>query len=377
MKNKTLAVLVLLPLLASCGKVDEITAASYFADNGKSDLLFHEGYKVLQLTDIHWSVNTNTKEQSEYLTRVVKEANPDFIMFTGDSLLGGTTSLGEKLLSTIESWKIPYAVTWGNHDREGDYSPAWLSQLWSKGEYSYYNEVKDDVFGRSNYVIPLKKDDGKSAWNLYSIDSNSYPESFSGAYYDYDVIHDDQISWFKEVAKKSTDDNGGTAVPSLAFFHIPLYQWLYSYCDEVRLNREPAMGEILEESYFELAPEDIVKLYESVGLKNTDIKSWPGYKDTGFFDAGVTNGVKGFFCGHDHSNDWGDFYTDSAGSAYIGYGVKTGRELYYAHSEKRGTDMIGGSLMTLSSAGTYKVEHIFVPVDEEEPVKRFSVEVSL
>lgn len=377
MKNKPVVALLLVPLLASCGNAEQVAMAPYFARNGKDELVFHEDYKVLQLTDIHWSVNTNTKAQAAYLTRVVKAADPDFIMITGDSLLGATTSTGTLLLNTIESWKIPYAITWGNHDREGEYSPAWLSQLWSQGEYSYYNEVDDDVFGRSNYVIPLINGTSRKAvWNLYSIDSNSYPASESGLYYDYDVIHDDQVEWFKKAAAASTAENGAV-VPGLAFFHIPLYQWFYGYVDEHKNNTEPLIGEVLEESYLTVAPKEIVDLYESAGLSKEDIKVWAGYKDTGFFDAGVSNGVKGFFCGHDHSNDWGDVYSDAAGKAFIGYGVKSGTELYYAHSEKRNVDMIGGSLLTLHSDASYNIDHLFVPVDDAAPVVHVQEDVVL
>jgi Calcineurin-like phosphoesterase. len=377
MKNKPLVAQLLVPLLASCGNANQVAIARYFERNGKDELVFHEGYKVLQLTDIHWSVNTDMVAQGAYLTRVVEAADPDFIMITGDSLLGATTSTGTQLLNIIESWKVPYAVTWGNHDREGEYSPAWLTQLWSKGQYSYYNEVDDNVFGRSNYVVPLV--DGttrKAVWNLYSLDSNSYPASDSGLYYDYDVIHDDQVAWFNQAATASTTANGAV-VPGLAFFHIPLFQWFYGYVDEQKNNTEPLIGEVLETSYLSIAPEEIVDLYESAGLTKEDIKVWAGYKDTGLFDAGVANGVKGFFCGHDHSNDWGDVYTDPAGSAFIGYGVKTGTELYYSNSDKRQVDMIGGSLLTLHSDESYNIDHIFVPVDETAPVVHDTEDVVL
>ncbi|MCI1245055.1 MAG: metallophosphoesterase [Bacilli bacterium] len=377
MKHKLLVSALLVPLLASCGNAGEVAISDYFALNGHDDILWHDGFRVLQLTDIHWSVNTDAEAQAAYLSRVVKEANPDFIMITGDSMMGGTASLGEKLLETIESWKIPYATTWGNHDREGEYSPSWLSQLWSKGAHSYYNEVDDDVFGRSNYVIPLvDPSTRKAVWNLYSIDSNSYPESFSGLYYDYDVIHDDQIEWFRKAAAYSTAQNGAV-VPGIAYFHIPLYQWYYAYCDEVKNDAEPLIGEILESGSVTLSDPDIVKLYESVGKTADDIKSWTGYKDTGFFDAGVNNGVEGFFCGHDHSNDWGDVYQDDAGKAFIGYGVKSGTELYYAHSEKRGIDLIGGSLLTLKADKSYTIDHIYVSADGSAAITHEKVSVNL
>ena len=66
---------------------------------------------------------------------------------------------------------------------------------------------------------------------------------------------------------------------------------------------------------------------------------------------------------HDHSNDWGTKYTSSAGTAYVGYGVKSGKELYYAHSDKRGWDIIGGSLATLHANGKFDLTHYYVQDD--------------
>lgn len=379
MKYRTLAASLLLPLLVSCGNVKDVALAAYFDLNKKDELLFHDGYKVLQLTDIHWSINTDVKAQSEYLTRVVKAANPDFIMITGDSLLGATTSTAESLLKVIESWKVPYGTTFGNHDREGEYSPAWLSQLWSSGEHSYYNEVDDDVFGRSNYVIPLlDKTTKKPVWNIYSIDSNSYPESKNGLYYDYDVIHEDQIEWFKKAADYSASLNGNAVVPGLAYFHIPLWEYCYAYLNEVKNKTSPKIGEILETSSFATAPLALQDAFKEAGLTTDDIKFWPGYENTGFFDAAVSKGVEGFFCGHDHSNDWGDLYKGAAGTAYVGYGVKSGTELYYTTSEKRGYDIIGGSLVTIENATSknYTIEHVYVPTDSGGAVHRESVTIT-
>jgi hypothetical protein len=283
-------------------------------------------------------------------------------MITGDSLLGATASTARSLIGMVESWDVPFGVTWGNHDREGDYSPAWLSSLFANAKNSHYHELDDSVFGRSNYVISLMDQvSGKAAWNLYSIDSNSYPESFTGVYYDYDVIHDDQIEWFKKEAAFSTQENG-REVPGLAYFHIPLFQWYYAYLEDTK----GLMGEVLETGVNSLAPKDIQEQYAAIGQK---VRFWPGYKDTGFFDAGVSHNVKAFFCGHDHSNDWGTKYTDTSGTAYIGYGVKSSKELYYTHGSNtrgylRDYDIIGGSLSTLHADGTFDLTHYYVQADE-------------
>jgi 3',5'-cyclic AMP phosphodiesterase CpdA len=358
MKTHLKRALALLSLvfLCSCSAVKNPEISAYF--NSK-DLIFHPDYKVLQLTDIHWSVNTDREKQGAYLKTVVQAADPDFVMVTGDCFLGADIFVVKDLLNVFESFEKPFAITWGNHDREGDYSPRALRDAVTGAKNSYYNEVDDAVFGRSNYVISLKDSvTGKPVWNLYSIDSNSYPESQNGFTYNYDIIHDDQIEWFKQAAAYSANLNGGLTVPGLAYFHIPLWEWSYAYL------KDPTgkIGEVLESSENSTAPAELKDLYAKAGVKE-GVRFWPGYRATTFFDEGVKVGVKGFFCGHDHSNDWGTTYTSSAGTAYLGYGLKSGTELYYAHSEKRGCDIIGGSLATLHTDGTFDLTHYYVQTD--------------
>ena len=356
MERKVGRAFALLPLvfLTSCGAIKAPEISDYF---NAEDIVFHEGFKVLQLTDIHWSVNTDMAKQEAYLDAVVAASHPDFIMITGDCFLGATTSTAESLIKVMEGWNTPFAVTWGNHDREGDYSPAWLSNLFKNAQHSFYNEVDDHVFGRSNYVVSLKDTvTGKPAWNLYAIDSNSYLENSNRLYYDYDIIHDDQITWFKQAAAYSAAQNGGNAVPGLAYFHIPLWEWYDAYLE----NQQGMIGEILESTSNSLATEEIKERYAAI---HQSVRFWPGYQRTAFFDEGVKAGVKGFFCGHDHSNDWGTNFTSSAGTAYIGYGVKSGPELYYTHSDKRGFDILGGSLSTLHQDGSFDLTHYYVQLD--------------
>jgi hypothetical protein len=347
---------LLLVLLSSCG-AQTAAIGDYFDET----IPFHEGFKVLQLTDLHWSVNTDVSVQTAYSTAVVKKVNPDFIMITGDCLLGTTVETAKSFVSMVESWDVPFGVSWGNHDRQGSYSPAWLSGLFANAKNSHYRELNDSVYGRSNYVISLiDPSTGKASWNIYAIDSNSYRENSSGIYYDYDVIHDDQIAWFNQAVDYSSKKNG-KAIPGLAYFHIPLFQWSYAYLE----NQKGLMGEMLEKGTNSFPAAKLKEKFKAAGL---DMKSYPGYKDSGFFDAGVKGNIRGFFCGHDHSDDWGTKYTDAAGTAYIGYGVKGSKELYYTHgSDTRGYmrdyDIIGGSLVTLHLDSTFDLTHYYVQMD--------------
>jgi predicted MPP superfamily phosphohydrolase len=301
-----------------------------------------DSFKILQLSDIHWNFATNVKAQSTYLTKVVTEASPDMIMITGDSCLCANESIATSLYNLFDSWNIPFGVTFGNHDKQGLYSKEWVSKLAASGKNSLYNEVKDNVFGDSNYFINVKKD-GKTVWQIYSIDSNSNEIEDGSNVYDY--IHDDQVEWFKKETALAKTNNGGVTVPSLAYYHIPLWEYVTSYY----VNHSTVMGEIGEK-----ATNSVKGLTDSIGK----IAMWPGEVHSKFFEAAKEAGVKAGFCGHDHNNDWVGEYE----GIKLGYCVKSGRELYYTKTSA-GYDMTGGSLVTIKTDSTLSIEHIFVDSD--------------
>jgi hypothetical protein len=356
MNKRLFAVLPFLAVtLGSCGG-----AAPVLSDYVRSNDLFKgsSSLKILQFTDLHWSMWTDLTKESQYLSGLVKKTSPDVIMITGDSFSSANATTVDTLWSLVDSWKIPWAFVYGNHDESGTYDPAFpariaLSHSFEKGGYCLYQEVDgDNVYGDSNFVINLT-DGTKTIWQLYGIDSNSL--RFNGLYYDYDVIHKDQIYWYKDEVNLAKANNGGVVVPSLAFFHIPLWQTEYAYRlsnNESSKGTLISSGGVMTESVYSQAPLDL-----------NGTRTYPGYEDTGLFNVVETLGAtKGLFYGHDHINDFYAVYHDDTwtGAANDGvllaYGVKTGNGLYY--NEK----MIGGALITIHADGT------FVPATDYQQV---------
>lgn len=308
---------------------------------------YRSGFKILQLTDIHWNFTTDMVKQSAFLTAVVQRANPNLIMITGDSTLQANEEIADRLYNLFDSWNIPYGVSWGNHDRQGTWSPEWISKRATKGKNSLYNEIQDSVTGRSNYVINLRDSSKNLKWQIYSLDSNSYAPN--GVSYSYASIDQTQVDWYTAQAEKAKTE-AGDYVPSALYFHIPLWEWVYGY----RLDKEGVIGQIHEKS-----------TYSVPGLTADDekIPFWVGKEHSDLFSAAASRGAKAFYCGHDHSNDWGTTYTDEAGdSAFVGYGVKSGRELYYTKTTA-GYDQTGGSIMTLRDDGSFTLIHLYVNTD--------------
>jgi hypothetical protein len=249
--------LFLAATLFSCSN----SSISYDSPVYTKSLPYSDGFRVLQLTDIHWNFTTDMVKQSAYLTAVVQAAGPDLIMITGDSTLTANEEIANTLYDLVESWKIPYAFMWGNHDYQGTWNPAWLYARASKGKYALYTHVDDKLSGDSNYVINLVSD-SKVAWQVYAMDSNSYLYQ-GGLSYAYDYIRDDQVEWYKAQADKAKSDNGGSYPSSLMYFHIPLWEWVLAYQKDQSAGKS-GFGEIHEKS-----------TYDVPGLAD-GIHFWPG-----------------------------------------------------------------------------------------------------
>jgi len=167
------------------------------------------------------------------------------------------------------------------------------------------------------------------------LDSGSY--HLSGATYDYDVIHADQIAWYERVVTETNEAKYGlpfdalTAdqiIPSVVFFHIPLYEYQNAWDAWVESEKDPAMG--------------------SGEYRETAI--YYGYYNSGFFDiAKALGSTRGIYCGHDHINDFAIYYE----GIQLSYGVKSGRGIYHDQ------DMIGGQVVILADDGSVSVERIF------------------
>lgn len=322
--------------LTGCGKNTPSLSAYVSA------LPFAENFSVLQLTDIHWSTLTDRTHQKAYLSQVIeaaKKSSPTgdigLIMVTGDCTLLGSKDVVKDLFDFIASYNIPFAVTWGNHDRESAYSMAWLDALVSSYPKSLYKDLDDEVTGRSNYVISLTES-GKAVWQIYSLDSGSYEPSSTPLRYSYDRIHPDQSAWF---AKEADDASN---VPSLAYFHIPTREW----------------QEVYEK-----------KAYSKKAFEQNE-KFCPSENASDFFPVAKAHNVKGLFCGHDHSND----LTMTYEGVVLGYGVKSGTELSFGVSktrtylpsgqtEAKPLQLIGGSLSLLHGDSTFDLKHLYVQED--------------
>ncbi len=302
--------LLVVTCLTSCGK----KGTTHPAEDYFLDVPYKEDFTILQMTDIHLGMEDNLQYHFDFMDLTIDEAKPDFLMLTGDLFTFANENVMYSLFNFIDSHKIPWGVTFGNHDEQVYFSISKMTSTLSNfSEYcKFIDYMDDDVYGNANYVINLKEGD-KTKFEMFILDSNRYRY---GEHIGYDYIHKDQIEWYERMVKHSNEVNKRT-VPSIAFFHIPFeeYQIAYDLAKSGSSEARLAFGE------------------------NRESVSSPK-ENSGFFDKIVELGsTKATFVGHDHVNH---SLVNYKGVDLV-YGLHSTDRVY--HDE----DLMGGLAITIKS----------------------------
>lgn len=261
---------------------------------GRPVLKVHKGnFKIVQFTDVHWSVGGKYEVKNDstllVMNAVLDAEKPDLVVFTGDVVVSKNALEGwERVLAPVELRKIPFAVTFGNHDTEADVPTTDVLAFIAKRPYNVTTNAGGGVEGVGNCVLPVRNEKGDAtAWNLFLFDSHAYTNDSTLGYYDW--IKKSQVDWFVAESNRSAAKNKRN-VPALAFFHIPVPEYEY-----VRLQKN------------------------TVG--NTSEKVCSPLLNSGLFFAFMQQqNVKATFVGHDHNND----FVGSLAGIKLCYGRKTG-----------------------------------------------------
>lgn len=283
-----LAMVLLLGLLYK-GSVQAETPVLKFNREGK--------FRIVQFTDVHFKYGNPASDIAlERIKEVLDAEKPDFVIFTGDVIYARPADKGMlAVLELVADRKIPFGVVYGNHDNEQGMSREELLKVIQSVPYNLTTQA-EGISGVTNFILPVKSSDGnKDALILYCLDSHSYSsvKGIGG----YDFLKADQIDWYRKNSEAFTAANGGSPVPSLAFFHIPLPEYNQAAADEgailVGTRMEKACAPALNSGMFTVMKQQ---------------------KD-----------VLGVFVGHDHDND----YVVGWKGILLGYGRYTGGNTVY------------------------------------------------
>ena len=236
-------------------------------------------FKIAQFTDMHLYLGHSEYRDAQAektfarLSRVVRNEKPDLLVFTGDIVTGGDgLRAWNRLIDSLNIYKLPFCVMFGNHDPEV-VSRTDMSKVIVSSQYSF-NELNDakELADMELKVMSSKGD--KVSCVLYCMDSHDYPKDRSLGKYAW--FETSQIEWLRNCCMARREANGGEPVNSLAFFHICLQEY------------GPAF--------------DNPKNYKKGRRAENEC---PGALNSGMFAAMVETGnIMGVFVGHDHDNDY-------------------------------------------------------------------------
>ena len=277
-----------------------IASACHVMAQAVSPLKFnqHGKFKIVQITDVHFQPGNPASDVAlKRMAEVLDAEQPDLVVFTGDLIYARPAEEAMRtVLESASSRKIPFVVTFGNHDDEQGMTRSQLYDIIRTIPYNIQPDRGETV--SPDYVLTVRSADGqRDAAVLYCLDSHSYstlPDVKGYAWLTYE-----QIDWYRRQSAAFTKANNGKPLPALAFFHIPLPEY-----------NQAASAE------------------QAILTGNRQEKACAPALNTGMFTAMKECGdVMATFVGHDHDNDYAVMWHQ----ILLAYGRYTGGNTVYNH----------------------------------------------
>ena len=188
-------------------------------------------FKIVQFTDIHFKYGNPASDIAlKRIGEVLDTERPDLVVFTGDVVYAAPADTTmRKVLSYATDRKIPFVVTFGNHDNEQGKTRAELYDVIRSMPFN----IQPDRGGveSPDYVLTLKSSDGKKDAALLLLHGFSFLLQTTRRK-GYDWLTFDQVNWYRRQSAAYKAKNGGQPLPALAFFHIPLPEYNEAASDE-------------------------------------------------------------------------------------------------------------------------------------------------
>jgi hypothetical protein len=271
-----------------------------------------DGFKIVQFTDLHWVSKKREINDSTLalMDKVIRDEKPDLAVLTGDIVTWNSVpdavAAWKEIMAFMDERNLDFVVGFGNHDPEnGTLTKKEIMDLLKESPHNLTFNDDKSLPGQGNCYLQVKDQAGRKAlWNLYFFDSHDYnrDKKISGHY---GWIEFDQVAWYRRLSDR-LNKGKETKTPALAFFHIPLPEYV---------------------------PADSASVYGSI----KDFGRGAPELNSGLFHSFVEkNDVFGTFCGHDHNDDYALVYDGIC----MCYGRKTGFNPAYKEVLPRGARII-------------------------------------
>lgn len=167
-----------------------------------------------------WSPENFMAQCGNHIASLVAQARPDLIFITGDIVYGSFDDAGTTFAwfcSFMDSFEIPWAPVFGNHDNESDKGVAWQCRMFEQSKYCLFR--RGNVSGNGNYTVGIAVQDSLLRV-LYMLDSNGCAASQDADVIKEKGLYPNQLDFVGARADIIAQAQGHI-VPGLAAFHIP------------------------------------------------------------------------------------------------------------------------------------------------------------
>ena len=304
----------------------------------------------------YWAADKKEQRCYSYLREIITETKPDLILATGDIVYGEFDDNGSALaefVAFMESFAIPWAPVFGNHDNESKKGVDWQCEQFENAEYCLF--VKRELTGNGNYTVGIEQG-GKLTRVFFMMDSNGCGDPSRESQKNKQMRIDPgfstkQIGWYKGVISEIKELSPDTKY-SFAF-HIQPDIMGDAFAKYGTDGSAPVFIDYAENKQ----DGDFGYIgYPHENIWDSNQRVWKTFKELG---------VDSVFLGHEHAN--------SASIVYEGirlqYGMKctTYDSLNYIDPNGKienlwyseDTPWVGGSVMNLDADGSIVNPHIY------------------
>lgn len=312
-----------------------------------------QDFIILNLSDTQLADGEWGSQLSDILTETIRtlieRTNPSLITISGDLAWANHYESYRRLGDFIDSFGIPWAIVWGNHDSQSGPEPVEnVVREYLKYDHFLY-ERGDSALGNGNYVIRICEKE-KNIAAILMMDTHSFllrKDKEGNTEEVWAKLIPEQLHWYREQIHALTEMG---CMETVLITHIPIYA--YRQASEAAFRPDVSKENIsVAESYgsgcWNAGYED------SFGVQYEGICSHP--EDEGAFDViKELKSTKTILAGHDHVNNWVIPYE---GVRFV-YALKTGPGCYWRK------ELNGGTVLQVTAKGVGQIRHEYVEPDE-------------
>lgn len=316
-----------------------------------------ERLRILQLTDMQiidasqlrrpdrlserelerWAPTMVEKNCFSHIRDIVTQTRPHLILITGDIVYGefdDNGSMLKKFSDFMDSLSIPWAPTFGNHDKESKIGLDAVCQIFKSSKHCLFdNETTAHEDGDSNYAIKVYQKD-RLVEMVYLLDTKGCTRATEQTLRRAAAITESQCQFLESRALAAREEAGRT-VPAIAAYHIPTKEFF----DAFEEKGYPVSEGLVIGVTVPACEGDFGAFYE----RDTKYAESP----ESFAERLHKCGVTGVFAGHDHLVNTSVVWRDIRWT----FGLKCGTYDYHQNGS------LGGTLIEIDDGKT-TVRHI-------------------